>query len=62
MTESRGRGRPKADNPLSYVRGVRFTEAEYALVTRAAEIAGVKPSQWIRDAVLTASQAAVDAD
>lgn len=54
--EKRGRGRPAAEDPRSKTRGIRFTEAEDALIVEVAHTAGDKPSEWIRTKAVAAAK------
>lgn len=49
-------GRPKSANPRSNVHSVRLSDEELALVTRAAEQAGVDLGPWMREKVVAAAK------
>ena len=56
MEDKRPRGRPRATEPLAKVRGIRFTEAEDALVEAAAEADGKNVASWIREKAVAAAK------
>lgn len=50
--QSRGRGRPRTRPVGAKLRSLYLTDEEYARVERAANAAGVCPSQFLRDLAL----------
>lgn len=52
MTTKKKVGRKAAEEPRDTVKQVRWTEKEWLQVTRAAQIAGLAPSVFIRFTVL----------
>ena len=54
------RGRPARNEEPTTAYAIRFTKAERAVIKKAARVNGQKPSEFARDAIVTAAEDCLD--